>query len=120
VLRTEARGAFHIATYGVHPGVAYLVECRTSSLHAALRAPWLVMQVLDSLKRSQVLRDPDVVLDPDTRSLLMTARIETARTPQLAAVMASNELLWRTNQYCGDDPGRHVKITHLVSQLAAS
>ena len=33
--------------------------------------------------------------------------------------MASNELLWRTNQYCGDDPTRHVKITHLVSQLAS-
>ena len=94
--------------------MAYLVECRTSSLDESLRAPRLVMQVLDSLKRSQVLRDPDVVLDPDTRSLTMTARIETARTPQLAAVMASNELLWRTNQYCGDDPARHVKITHLV------
>ena len=91
---------------GVHPGVAYLVECRTSSLDASLRAPRLVMQVLDSLKRSQVLREPDVVLDPDTRSLTMTARIETAQTPQLAAVMASNELLWRTNQYCGDDPAR--------------
>ena len=120
MLRPETRGAFRIAADCVHPGVAYLVECRTSSLDESLRAPRLVMQVLDSLKRSQVLRDADVVLDPDTRSLTMTARIETARTPQLAAVMASNELLWRTNQYCGDDPARHVRITHLVSQLAAS
>jgi hypothetical protein len=120
VLRLETRGAFRIPSGGVHPGVAYLVECRTSSLDASLRAPQIVMQVLNSLERSQVLREPDLALDPETRSLTMTARIETARTPQLAAVMASNELLWRTNQYCGDDPARHVKITHLVSQLAAS
>ena len=120
MLRSDTGGAFGNAGDGVHLGVAYLVECRTSGLHESLRAPWLVMQVLDSLKRSQVLGDPDVVLDPDTRTLTMTARIETARTPQLAAVIASNELLWRTNQYCGDDPAWHVKITHLVSQLAAS
>ena len=118
MLRSEPRGAFRIPAGSVHSGVAYLVECRTSSLDASLRAPRLVAQVLDSLQRSQVLREPDVVLDPNTRSLTMTARIETARTPQLAAVMASNELLWRTNQYCGEDPARHVKITHLVSQLA--
>jgi hypothetical protein len=98
--------------------VAYLVECRTSRLDAALDAGRLLPQVLDSLQRSQVVREPDVALDPHTRSLTMTARIETAQTPQLAAVMAANELLWRTNQYCGDDPAAHVKITHLVSQLA--
>jgi hypothetical protein len=98
--------------------VAYLVECRTTSLDESLRDGRLVMQVLDSLRRSQVLRDADIAFDPLTRSLTMTARIETARTPQLAAVMAANELLWRTNQYCGDDPATHVRITHLVSQLA--
>jgi hypothetical protein len=118
VLRPDPGGAFRFPVGRVHCGVAYLVECRTSSLDASFRAPRLVLQVLDSLRRSQVLREPDVVLDPHTRGLTMTARIETARTPQLAAVMASNELLWRTNQYCGDDPARHVKITHLVAQLA--
>jgi hypothetical protein len=99
--------------------VAYLVECRTSGLDASLDAGRVVAQLLESLQRSQVVRDPDVTLDSRTRSLTMTARIETARTPQLAAVMAANELLWRTNQYCGD-PSTHVKITHLVSQLAGA
>ena len=64
------------------------------------------------------MREPDAALDARTRSITMTARIETAQTPQLAAVMAANELLWRTNQYCGDNPSAHVRITHLVSQLA--
>jgi hypothetical protein len=97
--------------------VAYLVECRTSAVDAALDAERLAGQALASLLRSQVVREPHVALDPRTRSLTMTARIESAPTPQLAAVMASNELLWRTNEYCGDDPAAHVKITHLVSQL---
>ena len=100
--------------------MAYLVECRTTSLDAGLDAEPLVAQVLDSLQRSQVVREPALSLDARTRSLTMTARIETAQTPQLAAVMAANELLWRTNQYCGEDPAAHVKITHLVSQLAGS
>jgi hypothetical protein len=100
--------------------VAYLVECRTSGLDESLDADRLVEQLLDSLQRSQVVRDPDIALDPRTRSLTMTARIETAQTAQLAAVMAANELLWRTNQYCGDDASAHVRITHLVSQLAGS
>jgi hypothetical protein len=100
--------------------VAYLVECRTSSLDDSLRASRLVMQVIDSLQRSQVLHEPDVVFDPETRVLTMTARVETAPTPQLAAVAAANELLWRTNQYCGEDPAVHVRITHLVSQLAGA
>jgi hypothetical protein len=98
--------------------VAYLVECRTTSLDASLDGERLVEQVLDSLQRSQVVREPALTFDPGTRGLTMTARIETAQTPQLAAVMAANELLWRTNQYCGDDPAAHVKMTHLVSQLA--
>jgi hypothetical protein len=98
--------------------VAYLVECRTSALDAALDAERVAAQVLDSLLRSQVVREPGVALDPHTRSLSMTGRIESARTPQSAAVTAANELLWRTNQYCGDDPAAHVRITHLVSQLA--
>jgi glutamate/tyrosine decarboxylase-like PLP-dependent enzyme len=100
--------------------VAYLVECRTTSLDASLDAERLLVQVLDSLQRSQVVREPALALDPRTRSLTMTARIETAQTPQLAAVMAANELLWRTNQYCGDDAAAHVKMTHLVSQLAGA
>jgi hypothetical protein len=100
--------------------VAYLVECRTSGLVATVDAERIAAQVLESLLRSQVVRDPGVALDAHTRSLSMTARIETARTPQSAAVMAANELLWRTNQYCGDDPAAHVKITHLVSQLASA
>ena len=94
------------------------MECRTTSLDASLDAERLLVQVLDSLQRSQVVREPALALDPRTRSLTMTARIETAQTPQLAAVMAANELLWRTNQYCGDDAAAHVKMTHLVSQLA--
>jgi hypothetical protein len=98
--------------------VAYLVECRTSKLDESLDSGRLVAQVLDSLQRSQVIREPEIALDERTRSLIMTARIETAQTPQLAAVMAANELLWRTNQYCGDDPATHVRITHLVSRLA--
>jgi hypothetical protein len=100
--------------------VAYLVECRTSAVDAALDAERVAGQVLESLLRSQIVREPEVALDPRTRSLTMSARIESARTPQLAAVMAANELLWRTNEHCGDDPAAHVKITHLVSQLAAS
>lgn len=96
------------------------MECRTTSLDASLDAERLLVQVLDSLQRSQVVREPALALDPRTRSLLMTARIETAQTPQLAAVMAANELLWRTNQYCGDDAAAHVKMTHLVSQLAGA
>jgi hypothetical protein len=100
--------------------VAYLVECRTSALDGTLGAERVAEQVLESLQRSQVVREPAISLDPQTRSLTMTARIETARTPQLAAVIAANELLWRTNQYCGDDPAGHVKITHLSSQLAGA
>jgi hypothetical protein len=100
--------------------VAYLVECRTSAVDGAFDAGRVAEQVLESLLRSQIVREPHVLIDPRTRSLTMTARIETARTPQLAAVMAANELLWRTNEYCGDDPAAHVKITHLVSQLAGS
>jgi hypothetical protein len=99
--------------------VAYLVECRTSSIDPGIDAERVAEQVLASLLRSQVVREPGVALDTGTRSLTMSARIESARTPGLAAVMAANELLWRTNQYCGDDPEAHVKITHLVSQLAA-
>jgi hypothetical protein len=99
--------------------VAYLVECRTSSLDGTLDAVRVAAQVLESLQRSQIVREAGIALDPLVRSLTMTARIETAPTPQLAAVMASNELLWRTNQYCGDDPATHVKITHLVAQLAS-
>ena len=34
----------------------------------------------------------------------MTARIETAQTPQLAAVMAANEAALRTNQYAATIP----------------
>ena len=94
------------------------MECRTSGLDVRLDAERLGTQVLESLQRSQVVRDAAVSIDARTRSLTMTARVETAPTPQLAAVMAANELLWRTNQYCGDDPAAHVKITHLVSQLA--
>jgi hypothetical protein len=100
--------------------VAYLVECRTSAVDAALDGERVAGQALASLLRSQVVREPQVEFDPRTRSLTMTARIESARTAQLAAVMAANELLWRTNEYCGDDPAAHVKITHLVSQLAGS
>jgi hypothetical protein len=100
--------------------MAYLVECRTSGLDAMIDAGRLVEQLLDSLERSQVLREPALALDASSRSLTMTARIETAQTPQLAAVMAANELLWRTNQYCGRDGSSHVKITHLVSQLAGA
>lgn len=100
--------------------MAYLVECRTSAVAAALDAERVAGQALASLLRSQVVREPQVELDARTRSLTMTARIESARTAQLAAVMAANELLWRTNEYCGDDPAAHVKITHLVSQLAGS
>jgi hypothetical protein len=96
----------------------YLVECRTSAVGAALDAPRVAEQVLDSLLRSQIVREPRIALDPSTRSLTMEARIESARTAQLAAVMAANELLWRTNQYCGDDAAAHVRITHLVSRLA--
>jgi hypothetical protein len=100
--------------------VAYLVECRTSSLDGTLDAARIAEQVLESLQRSQVVRDPGVALDPLVRCLTMTARIETAPTPQQAAVMAASELLWRTNQYCGDDPAAHVKVTHLVAQLAGA
>ncbi len=100
--------------------MAYLVECRTSAVDAALDAERVAGQALASLLRSQVVREPRVELDARTRGLTMTARIESARTAQLAAVMAANELLWRTNEYCGDDPAAHVKITHLVSQLAGS
>ncbi len=100
--------------------MAYLVECRTTGLGAALDADRVVEQLRESLQRSQVVREPEVVLDARTRSIAMTARIETAQTPQLAAVMAANELLWRTNQYCGEDPSAHVRITHLVSQLAGA
>ncbi len=100
--------------------MGYLVECRTSSLAGSLDADRLLVQVSGSLERSQVVRDPAVTLDPATRSLTMTARIESAETPQLAAVVAANELLWRTNQYCGPDLETHVKITHLVSQQAAA
>ncbi|MDX6618596.1 MAG: hypothetical protein QOK36_982 [Gaiellales bacterium] len=98
--------------------MAYLVECRTSAVDGTFDARRVADQVLESLQRSQILHQPQVALDARTRSLTMTARIESARTPQLAAVMAANELLWRTNEYCGDDPAAHVKITHLVSQLA--
>jgi hypothetical protein len=100
--------------------VGYLVECRTSRLADSLDADRLVAQVTVSLERSQVVRDPAVTLDAAARSLTMTARIESAETPQLAAVVAANELLWRTNQYCGPDPGTHVRITHLVSQQAVA
>jgi hypothetical protein len=96
------------------------VECRTSKVDEALDSERLVAQVRESLQRSQVIREPEIAFDPPTRSLVMTARIETAQTPQLAAVMAANELLWRTNAYCGDDPATHVRITHLVSRLASS
>ena len=96
------------------------MECRTSALDGTLGAERVAEQVLESLQRSQVVREPAITLDPQTRSLTMTARIETARTPQLAAVIAANELLWRTNQYCGDDPAAHVKVTHLVAQLAGA
>ena len=84
--------------------MAYLVECRTSAVDGTFDARRVADQVLESLQRSQILHQPQVALD--------------ARTPQLAAVMAANELLWRTNEYCGDDPAAHVKITHLVSQLS--
>jgi hypothetical protein len=100
--------------------VAYLVECRTSKLDDSLDTERLLPQVLDSLQRSQVMREPQIALDARTHGLVMTARIETAQTPQLAAVMAANELLWRTNRYCGDDPATHVRITHLVSRLAGA
>ena len=100
--------------------MAYLVECRTSGLAESLDADRLAEQLADALRRSQVVREPDIALDPHTRSLTMTARIETAQTAQLAAVMAAGELLWRTNQYCGEDPAAHVRITHLVSQLAGA
>ena len=97
--------------------MAYLVECRTSSLDDGLDADRVAEQVLASLQRSQVIRAPAVALDLLARCLTMTARIEAAPTPQQAAVMAANELLWRTNQYCGEAP---VKITHLVAQLAGA
>jgi hypothetical protein len=117
VAAASAQRAFRAAHPCVHTGVAYLVECRTSSLDGALDADRVAEQVLESLQRSQVIREPGVALDLFARCLTMTARIEAAPTPQQAAVMAASELLWRTNQYCGELP---VKITHLVAQLAGA
>ena len=97
--------------------MAYLVECRTSSLDGTLDGARVAEQVLESLQRSQVIREPGIALDPLARCLTMTARIEAAPSPQQAAVMAANELLWRTNEYCREEP---VKITHLVAQLAGA
>jgi hypothetical protein len=100
--------------------VAYLVECRTTALHAALDAQRVLAQALESLGRSQVVRDPGLALEDGTRRLRMTARVESAETTQAAAVLAANELLWRLNQYCGDDEERHVRVTHLSSRLAGA
>jgi hypothetical protein len=93
------------------------VECRTIALGAALDAERLGRQLRKVLQRSQIVRELDVVVDARTRSLMLTGRVEAAQTPQLAAVMAANELLRRTNRYCGEEP---VGITHLVSQLAGA
>ena len=119
-LAAASAWAFRDAARGAESWVAYLVECRTSaSTERSTPGAWPSRcSSRCSARRSCASRE--VALDPRTRSLTMTARIESARTPQLAAVMAANELLWRTNEYCGDDPAAHVKITHLVSQLAAS
>jgi hypothetical protein len=99
--------------------VAYLVECRTSSVAGTVDAERVAARVLGSLLRSQVVLEPGIALDPRTRRLTMTARIERARTSQLAAVAAANELLWRAND-CGPHGSAHVTITNLASRPADS
>jgi hypothetical protein len=100
--------------------VAYLVECRTSSVAGTLDAERVAARVLGSLLRSEVVREPGIALDPRTRRLTMTARIERARTSQLAAVAAANELLWRANELCGVHGSERVTITNLASRPTGS